>query len=58
MIRVEEREIAFSFGQSRYAVSRATERKKAPEIRATKRSSVEFVGKMPFCVLEIRRLFN
>ena len=58
MIRVEEREIAFSFGQSRYAVSRATERKKAPEIRATKRSSVDFVRKMPLWVLVVKRLFN
>ena len=38
-------------------VSRITERKKALEIRATKRSSVNIVGKMPFCVLEVEKLF-
>ena len=39
-------------------VSRITERKKALEIRATKRSSVDIVGKMPFCVLEVEKLFS
>ena len=38
-------------------VSRITEHKKALEIRATKRSSVNIVGKMPFCVLEVENLF-
>ena len=32
--------------------------KKAPEIRATKRLSVDFVRKMPFCDLEVKRYFN
>ena len=41
----------------RCTVSRITERKKALEIRATKRSSVNIVGKMPFCVLEVEKLF-
>ena len=35
------------------AVSMITERK----TRATKRSSVDVVGKMPFCVFEVERLF-
>ena len=42
---------------ARCTVSRITERKKALEIRATKRLSVNIVGKMPFCVLEVEKLF-
>ena len=40
------------------AVSMITERKKALETRATKRSSVDVVGKMPFCLFEVERLFS